>query len=86
MTGSGVSNGKRLSLCIKGRNRPIDGSVRRALTRFGGVDEVNPKWMPDGQSIVFEQLREPRPAIGYRLDHSGRSRRARDPVHEGVGD
>jgi TolB protein len=35
-----------------------DGSGRRALTAFGGVDEINPKWMPDGQTIVFEQLRQ----------------------------
>ena len=35
-----------------------DGSGRRVLTRYGGVDEVNPNFMPDGQSIVFEQLRE----------------------------
>ena len=33
-------------------------SGRRVLTRYGGVDEVNPNFMPDGQSIVFEQLRE----------------------------
>jgi Tol biopolymer transport system component len=35
-----------------------DGSGRRVLTRYGGVNEVNGKWMPDGQTIVFEQLRE----------------------------
>jgi Tol biopolymer transport system component len=38
-----------------------DGSGRRVLTRFGGVDEINAKWMPDGQSIVFEQLRDRNP-------------------------
>lgn len=38
-----------------------DGSGRRALTRFGGGDEINPKWMPDGQTIVFEQLRDRSP-------------------------
>ncbi len=38
-----------------------DGSGRRAITAFGGVDEVNPKWMPTGTSIVFEQLREKSP-------------------------
>jgi Tol biopolymer transport system component len=36
----------------------VDGTGRRPLTRFGGVDEVNGKWMPDGQTIVFEQLRD----------------------------
>jgi Tol biopolymer transport system component len=35
-----------------------DGTGRRALTAFGGRDEINPKWMPDGQTIVFEHLRE----------------------------
>ena len=35
-----------------------DGTGRRPITRFGGANEVNPKWMPDGQAIVFEQLRE----------------------------
>ncbi|MGH8572089.1 MAG: TolB family protein, partial [Gammaproteobacteria bacterium] len=35
-----------------------DGSGRRPITAFGGVSEVNPKWMPDGRSIVFEQLRD----------------------------
>jgi Tol biopolymer transport system component len=35
-----------------------DGTGRRALTAFGGVDEINPKWMPDAQTIVFEGLRE----------------------------
>jgi TolB protein len=34
-----------------------DGSGRRALTAFGGPNEVNPEWMPDGQRIVFEFLR-----------------------------
>jgi Tol biopolymer transport system component len=34
-----------------------DGSGRRAITAFGGADEINGKWMPDGQSVVFEQLR-----------------------------
>ena len=36
----------------------VDGTGRRALTRFGGAEEVNGKWMPDGQTIVFEQLRD----------------------------
>jgi TolB protein len=35
-----------------------DGTGRRPLTRYGGPNEVNGKWMPDGQTIVFEQLRE----------------------------
>lgn len=33
-----------------------DGTNRRALTAFGGTNEVNPKWMPDGRVIIFEQL------------------------------
>ncbi len=33
-----------------------DGSGRRAITRFGGADEVNPKWTPDGNTIVFERM------------------------------
>jgi Tol biopolymer transport system component len=36
----------------------VDGSGRRPLTRYGGANEVNGKWMPDGQTIVFEQLRD----------------------------
>jgi TolB protein len=35
-----------------------DGTGRRALTAFGGPDEANPKWMPDGRAIVFERQRE----------------------------
>ncbi|HUR85347.1 MAG TPA: hypothetical protein VMY78_08375 [Solirubrobacteraceae bacterium] len=35
-----------------------DGTGRQALTSFGGVDEINPKWMPDGQTIVFERLKQ----------------------------
>ena len=34
-----------------------DGSGRRPLTAFGGPTEFNPKWMPDGRTIVFERLR-----------------------------
>ena len=34
-----------------------DGTGRRALTSFGGADEINPKWMPDGQTILFERLK-----------------------------
>ena len=34
-----------------------DGSGRRALSAYGGFDEVNPKWTPDGQTIVFERLK-----------------------------
>jgi Tol biopolymer transport system component len=36
----------------------VDGTGRRPLTQYGGADEVNGKWMPDGQTIVFEQLRD----------------------------
>ena len=35
-----------------------DGSDRHAITAYGGASEVNPKWAPDGLSIVFEQLRQ----------------------------
>jgi Tol biopolymer transport system component len=35
-----------------------DGTGRRALTQYGGRNEINPKWTPDGQTIVFEQLRQ----------------------------
>ena len=35
-----------------------DGTGRRALTPYGGRDEINPKWTPDGRTIVFENLRE----------------------------
>jgi Tol biopolymer transport system component len=35
-----------------------DGTGRTVLTAFGGADEINPKWMPDGQTIVFERLRQ----------------------------
>jgi Tol biopolymer transport system component len=34
-----------------------DGSGRRPITAFGGPGEINPKWTPDGQTILFEQLR-----------------------------
>jgi Tol biopolymer transport system component len=32
----------------------VDGTHRRALTRFGDRHSFNPKWMPDGRRIVFE--------------------------------
>ncbi|MCW3015431.1 MAG: tolB [Solirubrobacterales bacterium] len=32
-----------------------DGTGRRAITAFGDRDELNPKWMPDGKTIVFER-------------------------------
>lgn len=35
-----------------------DGTGRRALTAFGGTDEINPKWMPDGRTIVFETIKD----------------------------
>ena len=34
-----------------------DGTARRPITAFGGADEINPKWTPDGQTIIFERLR-----------------------------
>jgi Tol biopolymer transport system component len=34
-----------------------DGSGRRPITAFGGPNEINAKWTPDGQTILFEQLR-----------------------------
>jgi Tol biopolymer transport system component len=34
-----------------------DGSGRRPITAFGARNEINAKWMPDGQTILFEQLR-----------------------------
>jgi Tol biopolymer transport system component len=51
---------------LKGPNRTenrvmvmnADGSGRRALTAYGGADEINPKWMPDGQTIVLESLKQ----------------------------
>jgi len=33
-----------------------DGRNRRPITRFGGTDEINPKWTPDGLRIVFEVM------------------------------
>jgi TolB protein len=36
-----------------------DGSNRHALTRFGGDDEVNADWMPDGTRIVLELKNRP---------------------------
>lgn len=35
-----------------------DGSGRRPITSYGGRDEINPKWMPDGRTIVFERLQQ----------------------------
>jgi Tol biopolymer transport system component len=52
---------------IVGRDRPplfriavinADGSGRRALTPFARRDAINAKWMPDGQTIVFERRQE----------------------------
>ncbi len=56
-----------IELRLIGRDRPplfriavinADGSGRRALTRFARPDALNPKWMPDGQTIVFERGQE----------------------------
>jgi Tol biopolymer transport system component len=35
-----------------------DGTGRRALTAFGWPNEANPKWTPDGRTIVFERQRK----------------------------
>lgn len=35
-----------------------DGTGRRAITASGGPDELNPKWTPDGQTILFERRQE----------------------------
>jgi Tol biopolymer transport system component len=35
-----------------------DGTGRQALTAFGGPDEINGKWMPDGRTILFERRRQ----------------------------
>ena len=35
-----------------------DGTGRRTLTSYDRIDALNPKWTPDGQTIVFERLRE----------------------------
>jgi Tol biopolymer transport system component len=37
-----------------------DGTGRRALTPFAGADEINPKWTPDGRTIVFERAAQTR--------------------------
>ncbi|HEU4656520.1 MAG TPA: hypothetical protein VFR97_03305 [Capillimicrobium sp.] len=46
----------------RGQNRiaimNADGSGLRALTPYGGPDEINPKWTPDGRNIMFERARE----------------------------
>ncbi len=33
------------------------GTGRVRSTAYGGFDEINPKWTPDGQTIVFERLK-----------------------------
>jgi TolB protein len=35
-----------------------DGRNKRPLTNFGGPNEVNPEFMPDGGRIVFEIIRD----------------------------
>ena len=35
-----------------------DGTGRRTLTSYGRTNAFNPKWTPDGQTIIFEQFRE----------------------------
>lgn len=53
-----VGKGKTL----RGQNRiaviNADGTGRHVLSRYGGADEVNPKWMSDGRAIVFESLKQ----------------------------
>lgn len=64
----------------RGRQRlrimSADGTVDRALTPFGGRDELNPKWMPDGRTIVYESA-SPRGTLSdiLAIDASGGSPR-----------
>jgi Tol biopolymer transport system component len=52
-----------------------NGSGRRPITAFGGPDEINPKWTPDGQTILFEQLRRRDSDILAMSPNGGRARR-----------
>jgi Tol biopolymer transport system component len=47
--------GRREELQIRLVVINADGTGRRPLTAFGGPSEANPKWMPDGRTIVFER-------------------------------
>ncbi len=62
-----------------------DGGNRRAVTRYGGRLEINPKWLPDGSGIVFESMTRRRlksdiERIG--IDGEGRSAVLRTPAFE----
>jgi len=52
-----------------------DGSGRRPITAFGGPDEINGKWTPDGQTILFEQLRRRDADILAMSPNGGAARR-----------
>ena len=52
-----------------------DGSGRRPITAFGGASEINPKWTPDGQTILFERLRRRDSDILAMSPNGGRARR-----------
>jgi Tol biopolymer transport system component len=47
-------SGRRESLRLMVMN--ADGTGARALTSFGGPQEVYGRWMPDGQTIIFERI------------------------------
>jgi Tol biopolymer transport system component len=54
-----------------------DGSGRRAVTGYGGRREINPKWLPDGNGLVFESLnRRSLKSDIERIGIDGRGRRA----------
>jgi hypothetical protein len=54
-----------------------DGTHRRAVTRYGGRREINPKWLADGSGLVFESLnRRSLKSDIERIGIDGRGRRA----------
>lgn len=54
-----------------------DGTHRRAVTRYGGRREINPKWLTDGSGLVFESLnRRSLKSDIERVGIDGRGRRA----------
>jgi TolB protein len=46
----------------------VNGKNRRTLTRYGGREEINPKWMPDGKRIAFERAQRRGRPIKTRSD------------------